>query len=75
MLVLCIAKDDASFLQVMHAMCRINRASTEWLEGVRKPVPEDHDATFFENPDSAEAPDGAEAPSEEQEKTAALTSA
>lgn len=55
----------------MLAMCRINKASAEWLDGVRKPAPED-ESGFFQDP---EGTDSAVAPSEEQEKTAAVTSA
>ena len=56
-------------------MCRINKASTEWLDGVRKPVSEGDELDFFEDSDSTEAPDSGKAPSEDQEKSAALTSA
>ena len=75
-----VAKHDAVVLQVLHGlvilqiwhmlvMCRINKASAEWLDGVRQPEDE---SGSLENPEGA---DSAEAPSEEQEKTAAVTSA
>lgn len=58
-------------LQMWHMlmMCRINKASAEWLDGVRQPEDE---SGSFQDPEGA---DSAEAPSEEQEKTAAVTSA
>ena len=55
-------------------VCRINKASTEWLEGVRKPAAETDGSGAFQDPDRAEAVDSGEAPSEEQEKTTAVTS-
>lgn len=70
-----IAWHHAVNLHRKYAMCRINKASTEWLDGVRKPVSEGDELKFFEDSDSAEAPDSGKALSEDQEKTAALTSA
>lgn len=63
-------------LQIWHTvvMCRINKASAEWLDGVRQPTPEDESGSF-QDPEGADTADSAEAPSDEQEKTAAVTSA
>ena len=56
---------------------RINKASEEWLEGIRQPDDGKDGQRTRQDADSTgvEAPNSAGAPSEEQEKTAAVTSA